>query len=119
VGLVIFLAATWLLVLTTVVLEFSGIRQRGTWWRWQGTGLLLSNGAVLVDAYSRFRGWSWSWYGPVGATTGLMTVAGFVLVCIGIKKQSNGRRSTPSRATMEAAVPFVCQNKPKATDIEQ
>jgi hypothetical protein len=40
-GDVIFFAAAWLLILTVLVLDFAGILRRGTYWRLQGTGLLL------------------------------------------------------------------------------
>jgi hypothetical protein len=65
-GWVIAFAALWLVALTTVVLNFAGIR-RGTAWRWQGTGWLpmlpgigwlLMVSTMLVNTFAQYRGWS-------------------------------------------------------------
>jgi hypothetical protein len=55
VGLVIILAATWIMVLTTVVLDFAGFWRRRTGWRWQGIGILIMNGVTLADSYAGVR----------------------------------------------------------------
>jgi hypothetical protein len=83
-GSLIFLAASWLLILTTLVLDFAGIRRRGTAWRWQGTGLLVMNSAVLANEFLEFRGWSSSRLDTVHSITTPVTLAGAATLGIGL-----------------------------------
>jgi hypothetical protein len=66
-GWVIAFAALWLVALTTVVLNFAGIRRGTATGRWQGTGWLfmlpgigwlLMVSALLVNTFAQYRGWS-------------------------------------------------------------
>lgn len=84
-GLVIFMAATWIMLLTGLVLSFAGIIQRGAAWRWQGTGLLILNSVVLVNSYAGARGGPYprnplhSFFWPVLLTGFALVVIGFVV----------------------------------------
>jgi hypothetical protein len=89
VGLVIFLAAVWILLLTTVVLDFAGIWRRPTAWRWQGTGLLISNGVVLVNSYANARGGPYP-RTPLHSFTWPVLLAGLALLVIGLVVQARG-----------------------------
>jgi hypothetical protein len=83
VGLVIFLAAVWILILTTLVLDFAGIWRRGTAWRWQGTGILIMNGVVLVNSYADARGGPYP-RTPLHSFTWPIILTGFALLGIGL-----------------------------------
>lgn len=91
VELVIFLAASWLMLLTTLVVDFAGIRRRGTAWRWQGTGLLIMNSVVLVDSYADARGGPYP-RTPLHSFTWPVLLTGFALLVIGLVVQVRERR---------------------------
>lgn len=81
---VIFLAATWIFLLTTVVLDFAGILRRGKAWRCLGTGLLIMNGVALVNAYADARGGPYP-RTPLHSFTWPVLLAGFALLLIGVR----------------------------------
>jgi len=93
VGLVIFLGLVWLFILTTVVLNFAGIWRRRTAWRWQGTGILIMNGVVLVNSYEDARGGPYP-RTPFHSFTWPIFLTGFVLLGIGLVIQARGPRRT-------------------------
>ena len=78
------LAASWLLLLTVLVLEFAGIRRRGTAWRWQGTGLLIMNTAALIYTFAQVRGWSYARLDTLISITFPVTLAGGAFFVIGV-----------------------------------
>ena len=88
------LLASWLLILTALVLDFAGIRRRGTAWRWQGTGLLVMNGAILVNTFLEFRGWSYSRLDTVRSITPPIVLAGAATFGIGVVVLFRERRKT-------------------------
>jgi hypothetical protein len=93
VGLPIFLGLTWIVLLTTVVLDFAGLRRRrGPSWRWQGTGLLLCNGAVLASAFANYRQWPDRRLVSLNSITLPVLMAGLVIFLIGIVALSRERR---------------------------
>jgi hypothetical protein len=91
------LAASWLLILTVLALDFAGILRRGTAWRWQGTGLLVMNSAALVGDVARLRGWSVSQLDTLHAVTFPVTLTGFALFVIGLSAQIKARRNRGRR----------------------
>lgn len=78
------MSASWLLLLTALVLEFAGIRRRGTAWRWQGTGLLVMNSAALVYTLAQVRGWSYTRLDTIDSITFPVTLAGGAIFVIGL-----------------------------------
>ena len=93
-GSLIVLAASWLLVLTVLALDFAGVLRRGTAWRWQGSGLLIMNGAVLVSSFLEFRGWPYSRLHAVHWITTPAILAGAVPLGIGVVVQFRQPRKT-------------------------
>ena len=83
---VIFLAATCILLLTTLVANFAGILRRGKAWRWLGTGLLIMNSVTLVNAYADARGGPYP-RTPLHSSTWPVLLAGFALLLIGLRVQ--------------------------------
>ena len=53
----IVVSAAWLVIAAVLVLEVTGVRQRGRHARWQGAGLLLLMSAAVADAFTARRGW--------------------------------------------------------------
>jgi hypothetical protein len=80
----IVMSASWLALLTALVLEFAGIRRRGTTWRWQGTGLLVMNSAALVYTFAQVRGWSYTRLDAIDSITFPVTLAGGAIFVIGL-----------------------------------
>lgn len=81
---VIVLAASWFMLLTVLLLDFGGILHRGNAVRWQATGLLVMNGAALVNAFGEFRGWSYGQLDELRSVTFPVTVAGFAIFAVGL-----------------------------------
>jgi uncharacterized membrane protein YhaH (DUF805 family) len=88
----IVLAASWLVILTILVLDFAGRTRRGTFWRWQGTGFLLMIGDSLANEFAEYRGWSPSRLDTLNWITLPLGLAGLVLVGIGTAKLLRERR---------------------------
>ena len=97
VGLVIFLAAVWVVILVTLVLDFACIRRRGIGWRWMATGLLLMNGVMLVSSYADAHSWPYPRTALHWFTLAVMTI-GLVLLAIGLRAMAIelSRRATHS-----------------------
>ena len=85
-GLVYFLAASWILLLAAVVADFAGLWRRGKGWRLQGIGLLIMNGLTLADSYADARGGP-SPRLPLHSFTLPALVTGFALFLIGLRVQ--------------------------------
>jgi hypothetical protein len=80
-GDVVLFAAVWLLILAVLVLDLTGVWRRGAYFRWQGAGLLLIFGVVLISVFAEFRGW------PASRLHVLRMITfplGFVFVLIGV-----------------------------------
>jgi hypothetical protein len=86
------LAATWLAILTLVVLEFAGVTRRGTSWRWGGIGVLLVVSAGVADTFAQYRGWSFSRIDSVNSITIPVAVAGFILLSVGTVMRAREQR---------------------------
>ena len=93
---VVVLAASWLLVLTLLVLDLTGLWRRGAYFRWQGTGLLLINGVVLTSGVALLRGWPGSRLDTIRMMTFPVMLAGFALLGVGIFVQSRARHAARS-----------------------
>ena len=93
----IVLSASWLLILTLLILDFAGIWRQGIARRWQGTGMLIMNGVLLVDTFTEFRDWSYSRLDAVHSITLPTVLAGFVIFGIGIVVQFRERRRETER----------------------
>jgi hypothetical protein len=52
------LAGSWLLILTVLVLDLTGVLHRGTGFRWQATGLLIMNTATDASGFAALNHWS-------------------------------------------------------------
>ena|SRR5579871_3038347 len=90
-GLVIFLAAGWVLLVAVVVSDFAGIWRRGKAFRWQGAGLLIGSTVTLVDAWAEARGGPYP-RTPLHSFTWPLLVTGFTLFLIGLRVQSRESR---------------------------
>jgi uncharacterized membrane protein YhaH (DUF805 family) len=91
-GDVIVFAAVWLLTLTALMLDFAGILRRGTFWRLQGTGLLLMFSVLLISTFARYLGWSIGWVHPLMWPA---ILAGLVFVISGLVVEGRKRRRAP------------------------
>jgi hypothetical protein len=97
VGLFIFLAVAWIMVLTRLVLDFAGIwRLPSKAQRWIGSGSLLSVGVMVVNAYADARNWPYP-RTPLHAFGGPIILTGVALLVIGVVIQSREPRR-PRRA---------------------
>jgi hypothetical protein len=88
------LAGSWLLLLTVLALDFTGVWRRGTAWRWQGTGLLVMNSAALAYTFAQTRGWSYTRLDMLDSVTFPVTLAGGALFVIGVVVLFKTTRST-------------------------
>lgn len=85
-GLVIFLAAGWVLLLAVVVADFAGIWRRGKAFRWQGAGLLIGSSVTLVDSWAQARGGPYP-RTPLHSFTWPLLLTGFALFLFGLRVQ--------------------------------
>jgi hypothetical protein len=98
-GVLVF-GGSWLLIATLLVLEWAGVLHRGAPFRWQGTGLLIMDSVIGINALTRSNGWSG---GPINAlqkATLPVELAGFALVMIGVFVHARGRRSERRRSAL-------------------
>jgi len=93
-GVVVVLAAAWLLILAMLVLDLTGPRRRGAYFRWQGAGLLLMFGVVLTSTFAEFRGWPASRLHVLRMITFPLALPGFALVLIGVFVHVRARRGS-------------------------
>jgi hypothetical protein len=52
------LAGSWLLILTVLVLDLTGVLHRGTGFRWQATGVLIEITAMDASGFAHLHHWS-------------------------------------------------------------
>ena len=91
------LAVSWLVLLAVLGLDFTGVRPRGTAWRWQGTGLLVMNSAVLVRTLAQFRGWSYTRLDTLDSVSFPVTLAGGAIFVVGLVLLARAGRGTQRR----------------------
>jgi hypothetical protein len=96
VGILILLGFSWLLLLTAVVLDFAGIRRRGTAGRLQGLGSLVVISPVLVKQFLEYSGWPNSRLTAFKTVTGPIIPVGIVLLVIGLVLSSWERKASRS-----------------------
>jgi hypothetical protein len=92
-GAVVVFAASWLLILAVLALDLTGLWRRGAYFRWQGAGLLLTNGVVLASLFAHLRGWSGTRL-LLDRMTFPVLLAGFALVLVGMFVRARARRSS-------------------------
>jgi hypothetical protein len=93
-GDVVVIAAAWLLILAVLVLDLTGVWRRGTYFRWQGAGLLLMLGVVLISMFAESRGWPASRLHVLRMITFPLALPGFALVLIGVFAHVRARRGS-------------------------
>ena len=81
---VIFLAAGWIVLLTTLVADFAGILRPWKARLWMGTGLLIMTSVTLVNAYADAPGGPYP-RTPLHSFTWPVLLAGFALLLIGLR----------------------------------
>jgi hypothetical protein len=94
---VVALAATWLTALALLVLDLTGLRQRGNWFRWQGLGVLIATSAALTSAFAELRGLAASQLHPLRLVTDPFEVAGSLLLLVSILGQAKARDQRRNR----------------------
>jgi hypothetical protein len=82
------LAGSWLLILTVLVLDLTGVLHRGTGYRWQATGVLIINSAVGASGFAHLHHWS----DTLEPTTVPVMLAGFATFIVGLVIQTRQRR---------------------------
>jgi hypothetical protein len=92
VAVVVVVAATWLLFLAVLIVDFAGITRRGTFWRWGAIGVLLVESAGVAGTFAQYRGWSSSRIDSVNSITIPLAVAGLVLISVGAVMRARERR---------------------------
>jgi len=85
-------AGSGLLVLTMLVLDLTGVLNRGRGFRWQATGLLIENTAVGASGFVRDHGWTGDWTSVLEAATVPVLVAGFAVLVVGVTIWDRERR---------------------------
>jgi hypothetical protein len=84
-------AGSWLLILTVLVLDLTGVLHRGTGFRWQATGLLTMNTAVDASAFAHHHGWRGSQILALDRATLAVILAGFAIFIVGLRIQGRDR----------------------------
>lgn len=93
-GDVVVFAAAWLLISAVLVLDLTGVWRRGAYFRWQGAGLLLVLGVVLISVFAEFRGWPASRLHVLRMITFPLALPGFALILIGVFVAVRARRGS-------------------------
>jgi hypothetical protein len=81
-GVIVF-AGSWLLISTLLVLDLIGVLNRGTAFRWQATGLLISNSAMDISGFAHLHSWIGNQIGALQSITFPAMFAGLAMVVIG------------------------------------
>ena len=85
--------AAWVIALTALLLDLSGLTRRGRSLRWRATGALVLMTGLLASEFARQRGWPPSALHIVQLITLLAILAGIAFLAIGIRVQASARRS--------------------------
>lgn len=85
-------AGSWLIILTVLVLDLTGVLHRGTGFRWQATGLLIVDTAVDASGFAQLHGWAGSQIYALQSATWPLMLAGFATVIVGVIIQGRERR---------------------------
>jgi len=99
---------SWLLIVTMLVLDLTGVLHRGTGFRWQATGLLIVNTAVNVSGFAHRHGWTGSQIGALEIATLLVILAGFATFIVGLIIQA---KEPPKARRTEQRVPSACPKR--------
>jgi hypothetical protein len=86
------LAGSWLIIVTLLVLDLSGVLHRGTGFRWEATGLLIINTAVDASGFAHLHGWTGRQIYALQSATWPVMLAGFATVIVGVTIQERERR---------------------------
>jgi hypothetical protein len=91
------LSGSWLLILTVLALDLTGVLHRGTGFRWQATGLLIMNTAGHASAFAHHHGWAGSQMAALDWATLPMMLIGFAAFIVGlivrVREPSKARRA--------------------------
>ena len=98
-------AGCGLLILTVLVLDFTGVLHRGTGFRWQAIGLLIINAAVDALGFAHLRGWTDSRIVTLESVTIPVMLSGFAPVIVGVilqaRERLKARRAGPGDGSLE------------------
>jgi hypothetical protein len=83
---------SWLLILTVLVLDLTGVLHRGTGFRWQAIGVLTMNTAVAVSALAHHYGRTHSQILALDRATLALIPAGFAITMVGLWIQPRSRQ---------------------------
>ena len=78
------LAFPGLLTLTVLVLDLTGVLHRGTGFRWQATGFLIMSTALDARVFAHDHGWAGSQITALDRATGVVMLAGFAALVVGL-----------------------------------
>ena len=85
-------AGSWLFLLTMLVLDLTGVLNRGRGVRWMGAGLLIENTVVGASGFVRDHRWTGGWTSVLEAATVPVIVTGFALLVVGATILDRERR---------------------------
>ena len=75
---------SWLLILTVLVLDLTGVLHRWTGFRWQTIGMLIMNTAVAASALAHHYGWTHSQILALDRATLALIPGGFAIIMVGL-----------------------------------
>ena len=95
-GALVAVAAGWVAVLASLLLDFLGIRRlHGSGRRWQGCGILLATSGIFVDALTEARAWPPSQLRDVHVAMLPVVLAGLVVLLVGLTIQARAAVRSP------------------------
>lgn len=98
-------AGCGLLILTVLVLDFTGVLHRGTGFRWQAIGLLIINAAADALGFAHLRGWTDSHIVALESVTIPVMLSGFAPFIVGVilqaRERREARRAGPGDGSLE------------------
>jgi hypothetical protein len=99
VTLEVVLAAAMCLLVAVLVLHWTGLWRRGPQFSWQGAGILLIMGNLLVSQFADSRRWPSSRVHALRSIGWPVILAGVVLVIVGmlVQGRARSRRGTTHR----------------------
>jgi hypothetical protein len=85
-------AGSWLVILTVLALDLTGVLHRGTGFRWQATGLLIMNTGGDASVMAHRHGWIGSQLYALQPAAWPVMLAGFATFLVGLIIQGRERR---------------------------
>ena len=85
-------AGSWLFLFTGLVLDLTGVLDRGTGFRWAATGYLIAIAAEGSNWFAQSHDWTGSWASVLGTAAVPVAVAGFAIGIRGAVIQDRERR---------------------------